>query len=184
MTKLPSTKAMLNELNATLKLMNKKTLASWKGSREQLKARMDKADADLGKHREAEQAKYRKQYSKELTSLIERYNSYAVAIDGYHTIKEWNGSADELAKKVADAKRAHRDQIDNDRHKAKPVAKQGKKPPRAVKAHNVTKTSHLGSLVDELKLDAKATRTKLRKAFGSDWKIMTEAELRVFLTKK
>ena len=187
MTKVPSTKAMLAELNKTLKLMNKKQLGSWKGSKEQLKARMEKADKDLGEYKTKIKETAAAAYGKEILDRIEYYNSFAVAVDGFKTIKVENFTMtpDELETRIKAVRIAHREKIANEgQPKAKapvtvkvPAAKAEKKKAKA------TSDSPLTPILDEIGMTGKVARTKLRKAFGSEWKSMSTKEIRKFLTK-
>lgn len=191
MTKVPSTKAMLAELNKTLKLMNKKQLGSWKGSKEQLKARMEKADKDLGEYRLKQREAAAAAYGKEILDRIEYYNSFAVAVDGFKTIKVENFTMtpDELETRIKAVRIAHREKIANEgQPKAKPTvtvkvpaAKAEKK--KAKKTTKATSDSPLTPILDEIGMTGKVARTKLRKAFGSEWKSMSTKEIRKFLTK-
>ncbi len=176
---------LLNGFRAELGLV---AIETWNTAEAKLDAAIVKAQSDVAARAEA---KRDAQAKAEVDAMLIRLNNYLAPM-GQKEVKEWKGSLDDLAKRVAQAKRDHRDMIDSEKKK-KPVAQpKGKLATKvaAAKEKKVLKAKArqpeqglLPRIAAELGLNPKVCRAKLRKAHGTAWHNLTEKELRKALTK-
>jgi hypothetical protein len=178
---------LLNGFRAELGLV---ALDTWNVSEAKLDLAIVKLQADVAIR---QQSKRDAKAKEEVDAMLIRLNNYLAPM-GKAEVKEWNGSLDDLAKRVAEAKRAHRDMIDLEKKAAKTitgkvtvtstklrtkVAKAAEKKVNKAKTRQApSEQGLLPRIAAELGLNPKVTRAKLRKAFGPAWRNLTEKEIR------
>jgi hypothetical protein len=174
------TSDMLIELNKLHAKLDRKPFKAWKQSRDKLTAAIMKAQAEVNA-KEPPVVSVPKP-DQEMRDLIGIANRYRNAI-GKTSLTTWSGTHDELRSAIATWK-----QTDTDAREAEKKAKPVKVAKKAKKAVVVTKKSKddaiLPRIARDLRMEPKVARTRLRKKFGSDWKNLTEKEIRAALTKK
>jgi hypothetical protein len=187
---------LLNGFRAELGLV---ALETWTKSENALDAEIIKTQTQVIER--AENAKSAK-YAAEVKSMLTRLNVHLAAM-GKADVKEWNGTLDELSKRVAQAHRAHREMVEEDKKMKKVsvapvitktgpkgkklVAKVEKattkaKAKKTIAAAPVAEQGLLPRIAAELNMNPKVARAKLRKAHGSDWRKMNEKEIRKALS--
>jgi hypothetical protein len=140
----------------------------------------------------------------EAAKMLERLNYY-LNIMGSKEVKVWHGTLDELAKRISQAKRDHRDMIDAEKkavkstpamkrhveenlkgHKAlkgKLATKVAKAKEKAtIKNQPVAELGLLPRIAADLGINPKVARAKLRKQFGAAWRNMNEKDIRKALS--
>jgi hypothetical protein len=175
-------------LNGFRKELGMVAIETWTKSENALDAEIIKTQTQVIER--AENAKSIK-HAVEVKDMLTRLNNYLAAM-GKAEVKEWNGTLDELSKRVAQAKRDHRDMIDEEKKVKKvSVAPIGKKlvakvekattkakAKKEVAAAPVAEQGLLPRIAAELNMNPKVARAKLRKAHGSDWRKMNEKQIR------
>jgi cellobiose-specific phosphotransferase system component IIA len=146
---------LLNGFRAELGLV---ALETWTKSENALDAEIIKTQTQVIER--AENAKSAK-YAAEVKSMLTRLNVHLAAM-GKADVKEWNGTLDELSKRVAQAHRAHREMVEEDKKMKKvsvsPVITKSKTE-EAMKGHKALKGKKLVAKVEKATTKAKAKKT-------------------------
>lgn len=177
---------LLNGFRAEVGLV---AITEWTKSEDALDKEIIKAKGQAEVKAEAKKMIARKA---EVDAMLVRLNNYLNPM-GQKEVTEWKGTLDELSKRVAQARRDHKDMIDAEKKLAratptvatlKPV--KGKLAQKVEKIKAVAKIKNqpvaelglLPRIAADLGLNPKVARAKLRKAFGAAWRNMNEKDIR------
>ncbi len=193
-----STSKKLIKLNDLYSILNKPQLKSWKKSSATLDAKLKMAQAEVDLIQTSSNQNPDIAERNDLLRLLNKYK----AVMGYKQILEWHGSNDELRTAITSIKKDHLAMAKSEnKYEGKIKPTPSKTPKKAVKVpslHKVigkkvatvskkapskapTSDSFLPTLATSLGINPKVARQKLRKKFGSDWRTMSESDVKKFL---